>query len=485
MNLYKIFFIAFLFSFLNMVHAERSSTGLVTWSPEDVAQLILRKSIEKKEIDLRFHQSQQNYLKVISTYDWHALAEVGEELDSLKSINNFLDFRYRRDRLSLGLAKSFTTGLNASLILSSVGQSVEVLPSAAIVIPPLRLYSENLSLNLEQSLWQNSLGEADRAQIAAAEASWKATQVTTEIDIEGLKIKALQTYWKAFVSCENFHESEAVKTRYLKLVEGVQRRTQYSYNNPGELALARAELENKIQSTRTTEQECLNNQADLLQILGLATTTQIIFKIQKSPKPPQIQTEIPWDHLKSLEAQRLRTQAAVALSESFDSKNHPNLSLMFKASSSGVDSQQNTAFSQMTTWNSPFYYIGLKWDYYFGSDVLDKNQQIARASREIEEEKLARKKNEIQEQLYRTERKYQSTYEQVESILAQRGFREMAVKELTKTYNQGRTDISTLIDSINKFYETNVRIAQGLSDYYIAREEYLWVRQGQGQTQYH
>ncbi|MNL71977.1 hypothetical protein D3C87_1972140 [compost metagenome] len=58
----------------------------------------------------------------------------------------------------------------------------------------------------------------------------------------------------------------------------------------------------------------------------------------------------------------------------------------------------------------------------------------------------------------------------------QRGFRDRAAKELTKTYNQGRTDISILITALNNFFNSEVVYQSAIGKYHIALNEWAAVR---------
>ena len=74
------------------------------------------------------------------------------------------------------------------------------------------------------------------------------------------------------------------------------------------------------------------------------------------------------------------------------------------------------------------------------------------------------------------ERQVTSTFAIAQSKKIQKEYREKAIQELTKSYNQGRTDIAILIDSMNKYFTSEVEYVRSIGNYQIALNEWAATR---------
>ncbi|MGZ3747093.1 MAG: TolC family protein, partial [Pseudobdellovibrionaceae bacterium] len=74
------------------------------------------------------------------------------------------------------------------------------------------------------------------------------------------------------------------------------------------------------------------------------------------------------------------------------------------------------------------------------------------------------------------QRKVQTTYAAVLSTSEQKKYREKALKELSRSFSQGRTDISIYIDAMNKFSLAEVQYSQAIGNYQTALNEWAAAR---------
>ena len=111
-----------------------------------------------------------------------------------------------------------------------------------------------------------------------------------------------------------------------------------------------------------------------------------------------------------------------------------------------------------------------------GSGYLSEESFAKKANALSEEVKLTKLFNEETDRALLAERKVGSSFAIAESTAKQKTFREKAANELTKSFNQGRTDISVLIDAMNKHYAAQIQAVKALGDYQIALNEWAAIR---------
>ncbi|HRO66801.1 MAG TPA: TolC family protein, partial [Pseudobdellovibrionaceae bacterium] len=158
------------------------------------------------------------------------------------------------------------------------------------------------------------------------------------------------------------------------------------------------------------------------------------------------------------------------------SNEKPLVNLVARASTSGVDEASSAAYAEMTSMNKPAYYAGLRFSYKFGSGVLDADIRAKRAALSLEETRLKLAKSQQRDQAADAERRVGAAYAIAQSAMKTQEFREKAVNELNRTYNQGRTDIRTLIDNMNQLFNAEVASIRALGDYQIALNEWAALR---------
>jgi outer membrane protein TolC len=97
------------------------------------------------------------------------------------------------------------------------------------------------------------------------------------------------------------------------------------------------------------------------------------------------------------------------------------------------------------------------------------NKKIATLNRDTEVRKLTEKENFLRRQV-------QASYANALTSKSQKDFRQKAVKELQRSFNQGRTDISLLIEALNRYSAAEVNYAVTLGQYQIALNEWAAFR---------
>ncbi|MNL51997.1 hypothetical protein D3C87_1751370 [compost metagenome] len=126
--------------------------------------------------------------------------------------------------------------------------------------------------------------------------------------------------------------------------------------------------------------------------------------------------------------------------------------------------------------DKPLYYIGLRFNYYFGSDVQNERIVASKLKKDFADITLRQNYQNATDIEAQAGRRVQAFYAIAQSAEKARTYREKAVTELTRTFNQGRTDISVLIDAMNKFFNSEIVYSQAVGDYQTSLNEWAASR---------
>lgn len=454
-----------------------SAAEKINLSQKSMADLIIQKSFKVIEADLRYEQNKLAPYQTYSLYDWKWSLESGYEIDKTESLSLIGDYRFERYKTTAALSKSLITGTVLTLDASRISQKKDGDSFSTTTQAGSNQYTlDTWGFGFEQSLWGNSFGSADRLKIKSAENLYKSQTIIRSDELQNIVLDGLRLYWNAYVAQENFKESINSRDRYLKLVASIQKKSSLGYTAPGELNQVLAESESREQSVKNSSQEFLKQTENLITLLNLNPKTEITFEIPKGlPGIPAYEAKDP-KATRTIQAQELKTEIAQDQMAEVKSKNSPNLSLIGKLSSTGLDETSTSSFNELTRGKNPKAYVGLKLSHSFGSDVQDMEYLNKKATAELEKAKLQRTINEFQDKQLQAYRKAQVSLQLVESIKKQKDYREKALNELNRSYTQGRTDIRNLIEAMNNYFSMEVAYSRAVGDYFIAINEYIALR---------
>lgn len=450
----------------------------ISLSQKDVAELVLKQGFKTQEVNLKYQQFRLSPALALSAYDWTLKAESGFEYDksaSLLTSSSPIDAKYERYRTTVGLEKPFTTGTKLGIELSRLSQKVNF-DGIVSNPPPGEQTLDSAGLLLEQALLGNFFGVADRGTVNAAELTFQAESINRANELEDVVLEAIRQFWNTYVSQESFKEAVASRDRYKKLVEAVRRKTSLGYSNPGDLPQVQAEYEAREQRVKNSSTDYLRNLEDLLTLLNLEPGTEVKFQIPSSipavPKLPEKKAE----DLRVIRSQKLKVEAAQESLTAAQSLSYPTVNFVGKVYTTGVDDSSEGSYSDVVSGTRPKYYLGLRFQYNFGSDV--QNEQIInrKLQKDLESTRLNRQLLEAQDKELQAERRVQAAYAVVQSSFKQKGYREKASQELNRSYNQGRTDISILITAMNNYFDAEIQYLRAMGDYAIALNEWAASR---------
>jgi outer membrane protein TolC len=447
----------------------------VVLTQRSVAEKVLVGSSKSQEVNYKYEQTRLLLAQTMAGYDFNFSIETGYEYSKFMNFARTQNDQDETLKTVVSLKKPLTTGTLLGLEYNrNAIKSVYSATSTSTV--PTSQTQDIFGVTIEQSLLRNSFGRADRAKVKAAQKTYQAGLENRVDELESLVLDGIRLYWKAYVSQETFQEALNSRERYQKLVEAVRKKTSYGYSNPGELAQVQAELEGRIQKVKSESTHYLGILDQLLTFLNLPAGSEVKFQVQEEIPPLPILPRVETEKLRSIRALKESAEAADASLMASSSSAYPELALVGKYYQSGLDQDSSTSFGQMTGSSRPKYYVGLKFTYNFGSDVQSEDEYNKRITRDLAQSQLSRRSLEVKDSLADAERKVQSTFSIAESSKIQRAYREKAAQELNRAYTQGRTDINTLITSLNNYFDSEIQYSKAIGDYQTALNEWAAAR---------
>ncbi|HEY8270727.1 MAG TPA: TolC family protein [Pseudobdellovibrionaceae bacterium] len=455
--------------------ADLSCKPNLTLSQKDVAELILKQGRRTQEINLQYRQFRLSVAQSLAAYQWNLLATTGYLFDKSVGLQNSAFDKTENLTTNVKLSKNFTTGTIASLEYKRISFKGD--PNALTSVTSRSIATQDLlGLNIAQNIWANFFGIADRGEIDAADFNYKSSAILRANELENLVLDSIRTFWTAYVSEQNFQQTMVSRDRSKKLVDAVKKKSGFGYANPGELAQAQADYEGRIQEVKNTSAAYLANLDTLNTLLSLPQGCEVKFSISNVvPTIPQLPEKSVQD-LRVIRSEKLKVQGAQRAYDAAKSKDAPTLQLIGKIYSYGLQSDGNGAYSDMVSGAHPQYYAGVQFEYLFGAELLSENRLNKKYVKDLEETRLSRIIQESEDVQVQAQRKVQTTYAAVLSTSEQKKYREKALQELSRSFNQGRTDISIYIDAMNKFSNAEVQYSQAVGNYQTALNEWAAAR---------
>ncbi len=435
----------------------------------DVSNLVLKQSDRATEANLKSELPRVDLARVLKDFDWFLRANSGYErsrFESLSGVGNIEDQILKSD---VSLTKRWTTGTTTSLSWLRNSYRSEYSPlSPTFTTLPTEQTQDIFGFTFEQALWRNSFGVSDRDRVRAAEMDMNAALVTRAQDLQAAVLEGLRAYWTAYISQEDMRQSLKAIERYENLVNTVRRKSGLGFSAPGELSQVSAELELRRQNAKTSGATYLRDADRLVELLRLPLNADITFEIPQEINPPPRLSAVELEKLRRVRSQQLKTDAAQARIESAESEEHPAFAFVGQVYGSGIEERAADSVGEALSGSRPKYYMGVKFEHNFGSGVQNEETVNRKAQAELEKLRLERMKLQTQNELWDSERQTRTLYAQAVSAREQMQLRERAYNEISRAYNQGRTDINFVVEALNQLFAAEVSFSRALGDYQIA-----------------
>jgi outer membrane protein TolC len=435
-----------------------------------VAELVLKQSLKAEEINVSVEQSRIDLVEAQSAYDFSLSAETGYQLSKYQNILGTQNIKDESYLTSVELRKPFSTGTAVAFSFSRTSLRPEFSASATTTYP--NTTTDILGLTVEQSLWRNYFGSESRAKLSAVEKTHAAKLIGRLDQQQDLVLEGIALFWKTYVAQENFKESVNSRERYAKLVQAVRKKSGFGYTAAGELAQTQAELEQREQNVKRNSVAYLQSLDQLLTLLNLPTATEVKFEVTEAipalPKTAEVQIE----NLRKLKAARLSRDAAKDLELAANSATGADLSLVGKMYSQGLEDTAQGAWGEALGGKYPQYYVGMKLEYQFGSGLQSETKLNRSLQSQLAENKLRQTNSELKDKGSHLVRQMQAAYAIALSSRTQKELREKAAQELNRSYNQGRTDISRLIEALNAYFVSEIAYSSAVGEYQLALNQW-------------
>jgi outer membrane protein len=146
----------------------------------------------------------------------------------------------------------------------------------------------------------------------------------------------------------------------------------------------------------------------------------------------------------------------------------PELNLTGRLGYRGADENVSDAPSDLGSFNSPIYFVGIEFKTVLGSSAQDGAEQIARvkfSNAKLEKERLRR---ELKDLVKADELTAKNAFQNAQSSRQVVDFRKRALQQIESAYRQGRRDLTEVINANTQLLQAETQLAQDIGDYHIA-----------------
>lgn len=258
---------------------------------------------------------------------------------------------------SFGLQKDWWSGTSTKITHNLQKFDIEGLT------PEEKFWSNNLSINLEQSLWKNFLGRENRARVKATTSQLDAQALTEKLKVKRKLVEAEKTYWSYALAVATRKSLQASLQRTNAILKWNQKRLRLKVIDKGDVLQTEAqvfELKQSVEDAKARETEAKRALMALMNE-DLAKEFESSELDSLSFERSQFEFAQDSDFLREdVQASRLLSEAARQEAISVKSSLDPDLKLVASYGGNSAD----TAFSsaQKETFDNSFrkYEIGVQ-----------------------------------------------------------------------------------------------------------------------------
>lgn len=450
-------------SIMCLISQPATSDTNLQLTENDVIRLVQAQSLNYQEIVNKNLSSQFNYQLLNGSYRLGFNFDYSLEKDKTESTSTFLASDSDKTKTTLILNKRFQTGTATSLELTNVEYDASTSEHA----------QNYYTFGLEQNLFPYLFSNSEMKALKAAETDVERTRLQTDIELLDATKDVLALYWRVQATQKSVQENEDLLKKYGRLVSNVRSKKQNSYANAGEVEQALAEYETRKQTFLEDRNTLLTNMQQLKTALNIPADQQITI-VAPANTVQTLPAKFTGDvkTLRRYKVQKLKTEVAIGNYESSYYKDVPQLSVYGKYTGQGLEPDQSDSFKELRDEPTDKYIVGLKLNYFFGDDLSESEQQLRRATQNLEIARFSRVEEDLKLQIENTRQKLENAYANLQTTQNVVKYRNEAVKQLNVTYFQGRTDISFLIDAFNKKIQAEVAAINALGAYATTLIEY-------------
>ncbi|MAE72792.1 MAG: hypothetical protein CL675_01765 [Bdellovibrionaceae bacterium] len=445
-------------------------------TPQVVASRLLQGSRQIQIIDQESKLNELSLRQALGVLDLNIELNGNYQITQAENSRGLANEQDTTKVYSIDVTKTFRSGTESTLgfertnlrsILSSFFQSSSVPDDQTIDI---------FTFELEQPLWNNSFGASDRAAIRAGKYEYQKGKIEKLEGLETLVMDGLEKFWTAYVAQQTLKESIEARERYRRLERTVRQKSQRGVTTPGELERVQAELETQEQNVKLRSATFLDELDVLYQMFQLPVPEEVVFAVDEllpalPPRPEIDPSSLRTVKVTELEKNQMQEQYTKAKSDSLAEVN-----LVASAVSTGLEEEASAAFSEMTSFTRPTYYVGLRVSVALDSDLAEGTVANAGYQRKLAELRNLENVDQVRNSLRSLEREVRARYFVAESAIKRVQLRERALRRIDEAYRQGRFDISEVTDAYNNLFESQTDRLRAIGNYHIARNRLAALR---------
>jgi len=454
-----------------------TEASVIKLTPQQVADQIIKKSFLAQEAALNAELAKLNYIRQLQVFDWNFSAETNREESRFEPFNGFpFSTGQKVLQTNLNLKKNLASGTTVTFDFIRTS-TVYDLPTNSVLPPTVNVWTSTFGFS--QSLWRNYFGESWRKNLEAQAKLYESAKLQRLEDLENLILQGIQRYWALVTAEASYKEAIETRNRFKTLLANVKRKQSVGFANPGELAQVQAELEAREQGIYRAEVAFKEIKEAFITFLALdpkeATDVDLQLDVKSVPTPPKLDY-FDINEIRPVKIAAHRLESARAFREAASANRGPELALVGQYGTAGVDQSSEIARNEWLGAQRPRAFVGLKFQWEFGSDW--REEEYINRSKAFEQESVrwARLLREIQDTKNKLERRLQANYEVTLSLQRQKDFRRKVVNELSRSYQLGRIEIRSLIESINAAFGNEIEYLKALGEYQSSLAELLALR---------
>ena len=447
-------------------------------SMERVIARVLQDSLEYKKLKAGEGALFLPLARAGEFLDWRILAQSRLESHRLNLLEPFENPLKEDWNFLIGVEKTFLTGTHIKFMhsflhtdrLFSPGYKNLFLKGAGVAdraLPPEETVRIHTVLQIEQDLLKNFFGREDRLFLQTARARVQHSQLQMKEKMEGLIIRAVGDFWRAYLSRVLLDLKKSQKKDYRELMNINRKKARYGYLRPGEFYQIRAEWERARQELTLQQADYADQKTRLLNLLKMRETKAIEFKISKT-LPAPVDLTLPRHSAPRL-IQLAQKNLLIRKKERDLEKTRalPALKLFGSYGLTGYDREFSSSYRGLAEGENRDYAVGVKFQYpIFSTSLRQKRVFFREQAVEEGEQDLAIVQREFDRLLKVTQQDLQSLYRSVKSAKKISNLRKASYKEIRKAYLQGRLSVFELITARDLTLRAHIQKAQLTARYY-------------------
>jgi outer membrane protein TolC len=425
---------------------------------QEIINLIKTRSLNVKEQNLKLSQADLSLENTLKPFNWKVALDLSQEIDRSDSLSTLAANPSNKSRGLATLYKRLPVGANLGVEYLHTDFRTESSSS--------EYNQQSFSFVWEQNLWPFFKTNVDASSIENAELKRKKDRLQWKMDETQAVRNVLSLYWQIKALTVSIAENTAVFQKYERLISSIEKKRANNFAAAGEYEQAMAEYLLKKQTLSEERTLLAKRLTDLKVELDLPPASDLSIDPTLAPISPPSKISLSPSQTSLFLQQKYKTLIAEKDLEIAESDTSGQWSLYTRVTPAGVDEKSSPAFTEMSSANKNKFLIGVK----FSKDLEDlsskKEAELKSASLVIEQDKLNILNQSIEQQL---ESQYQILLDSFKAIETQQSvvkFRAEALNSISKNYQQGRIDISVLIDTYSRMVNSKVSLAKAYADYY-------------------